>query len=150
MDIGASHHMCHDLNMFDEITNTNQPLPFFLPDGSTHLVYKTSRVTLSKDISLTNVLYLLSFNFNLLSVHALYASANLNFSFSSFSCSLQDQKTREVLVVGKVVGTPYILDRTIAPTLCLTFVALYVCSTTLIYTKHPHMNKDANFVSLWH
>ena len=41
IDIGASNHMCHDLNMFDEITNTNLPLPIFFPDGSTHLVHKT-------------------------------------------------------------------------------------------------------------
>ena len=97
-------------------TRTNLPLLVFLPDGSTHLVHKTGRVTLPKDISLTNVLYLPSFNFNLLSGHALCASTNLSFSFSFVFCSLQDSKTREVLVVGKVVGTLYILDHIVSPT----------------------------------
>ena len=150
IDTRASNHMCHDLNLFDEITNTNPPLLVFLLDGSTHLVHKTGRVTFSKDISLTSVLYLPSFNFNLLSVHALYASTNLSFSFSSVSCSLQDPKTREVLVVGKVVGTLCILDHIVAPTIRLTSVALNVHSTAPICTKHPHMKKDAKFVSLWH
>ena len=150
IDMEASNHMCHGLNMFDEITNTNPPLPVFLPNGSTHLIHKTGRVTISKDISLTNVLYLPSFNFNLLSVHALYASTNLCFSFSSISCSLQDPNTREVLVVGKVVGTLYILDQIVAPVVRPTSIALNVHSTTPICTKHSHMNKDAKFVSLWH
>ena len=146
--IEASNHMCHGLNMFDEIANTNPPLTVFLPNGSTHLIHKTGPVTLSKDISLTNVLYLPSFNLNLLFIHALYASTNLCFSFSSISYSLQDPKTREVLVVGKVVGALYILDQIVAPTVRLTSVALNVHSTTPICTKHPHMNKDAKFVSL--
>ena len=107
-------------------------------------------MTLSKDISLTNVLYLPSFNFNLLSGHALCASTNLSFSFSFVFCSLQDSKTREVLVVGMVVGTLYILDHIVSPTISLTYVALNVHSTTPISTKHPHMNKDAKFASLWH
>ena len=52
--------------------------------------------------------------------------------------------------MGKVVGTLYILDHIVAPTVRLTSVALNVHSTTPICTKHPHMNKDAKFVSLWH
>ena len=94
--------------------------------------------------------FLPCFNFNLLYVHALYASTNLCFSFSSISCSLPDPKTREVLVVGKVVGTLYFLDHIVAPTVRLTSVALNVHSTTPICTKHPHMNKDAKILSLWH
>ena len=148
--------------MFNDVTNINPPLPIYLPDGSTHLVHKMGRVILYKAICLINVLYLPNFNFNLLSVHALCASTNLslsihalcastNLSFhSSFSCSLQDPKTRDVLAVGKVVGTLYILHQLTFANVNPTHVAFQVHSTTPKCTRHSTLNKDGNLVTLWH
>ena len=105
---------------------------------------------LSKAICLTNVLYLPKFNFNFLSVHNLCASTNLSFHFSSFSCSLQDPKTRELLVMGKVVvGTLYILHQLTSTNVDPTHVAFQVHSTTPMCTRHSNLNKDGNLVTLW-
>ena len=87
IDTRDLNHMCHALNMFNEVTNINPPLPVYLPDGSTHLVHKMGRVILSKAICLINVMYLPNFNFNLLSVHALCASTNLSLSIHALYAS---------------------------------------------------------------
>ena len=105
---------------------------------------------LSKALCLTNVLYLPNFKFNLLSVHALCASTNLSFHFSLVSCSLQDPKTREVLAMGKVVGTLYILHQLTSANVDPTPIAFQVHFTTPMCTRLSNLNNDGNLITLWH
>ena len=77
-----------------------------------HLVYQVGTVNLSGSLSLHRVFYLPTFKFNLLSVHHLCKTANICFNCSSSFCYLQDQKTKEILAVGKAMGALYSLDHT--------------------------------------
>ena len=88
IDIGTTNHMCNDLSLLEDANDIHPPLEVFLPDGRTHLVHKSGRVTLTHTICLTNVLYIPQFSFNLWSVHHLCDSGNVRFHFSSTSCYL--------------------------------------------------------------
>ena len=105
IDTGASNHICKDLHLLTDVNSLTSPIPVFLLDGKTYLVQQVGRVPLTQGLCLNNVLYLPSFRFNLISVHHLCLSTNLRFHFSCTSYQLQDRKTAEVMVVGKVHGT---------------------------------------------
>ena len=150
IDTGASNHMCNDLDLLADACNINPPLPIYLPDGRTCLVYKVGQVNLSKTITLTNVLYLPHFNFNLLSVYRLCVSTNIHFHFSPFSCYLQDPKTEEVLDVGKVLGTLYMFDQFCLSPSHAPRMALNVQNRFSLCTASSPMNKDVHLVTLWY
>lgn len=56
------------------------------------------------------MLYVPSFNFNLVSVNKLSSTAHVKFIFFPTYCLLQDLRTDEVLIKGKNVGNLYVLD----------------------------------------
>ena len=47
IDVGATNRMCNDLSLLEDANNIHPPLEVFLPNGRTHLVHKSGRVTLN-------------------------------------------------------------------------------------------------------
>ncbi|KAL0320493.1 UNVERIFIED_CONTAM: Retrovirus-related Pol polyprotein from transposon RE2 [Sesamum radiatum] len=110
IDSGATAHMCTNVQLLHNLA----PLPYTssvsLPDGSKQVITHCGNVTLSDHISLTHVLHIPHFKYNLLSVSKLISSSRITFVFLSSQCLLQDQRTKKVLAVGKLVGKLYVLD----------------------------------------
>ena len=46
IDTRATNHMCNDLSLIEDANDIHPPLEVFLPNGRTHLVHKSGRVTL--------------------------------------------------------------------------------------------------------
>lgn len=85
VDTGTSCHVCSDYNLFSDltpITNTSVTLP----DG-THISVTLSRtIKLSQTLTISCVLFIPNFKFNLLSNSALTRNSNITMLFSSTSC----------------------------------------------------------------
>ena len=151
IDTGASKHMCKDLHLLTDVISLTSPIPVLLHDGKTYLVRQVGRVPLTQGLCLHNVLYLPSFRFNLITVHYLCSSTNLCFHFSSTSCQLQDRKTAEVMVVGKVHGTLYVFDPAETITLPQPPSSTPLLPTfPVICNASLASNNTLDIVTLWH
>lgn len=82
---------------------------------------------LSKYIQLDNVLYIPSFNYNLLSVSKLIKASKLCLHFLPICCILQDPLTKRIIAVGRekaglyklnhMCFFPDVIDRHLLPTI---------------------------------
>ena len=93
IDTGASTHMSNTFDFLDQPEPIHPLLPVYLPDGTSQFVSHSGSIHLHPKLLLTDVLFLSSFQYNLISVSKLSASANIWFIFSSSSCHLQDLRT---------------------------------------------------------
>ncbi|KAF7843553.1 Retrovirus-related Pol polyprotein from transposon TNT 1-94 [Senna tora] len=110
VDTGASSHICYKKSIMHDIKPLPKTLKMHLPTGHTVNVLETGSVRIKAEIELTNVLYIPSFKYNLLSVNRLAKDLNMNVIFDSQQCLIQDLKTRRILAKGKVDGNLYLLD----------------------------------------
>ncbi|KAK4410398.1 Retrovirus-related Pol polyprotein from transposon RE2 [Sesamum angolense] len=110
VDTGATNHMCTDSSLFTHTHTLINKSVVHLPDGSSQPVKLTGAVRLHNNLILRDVLCIPSFKYNLLSVHKLCTSNSVSVLFSSSHCWLQDQKTKTILAVGKVLAGLYIID----------------------------------------
>ncbi|KAL0412449.1 UNVERIFIED_CONTAM: Retrovirus-related Pol polyprotein from transposon RE2 [Sesamum radiatum] len=110
IDSGATAHMCNNVQLFRDLRPLSCTSSISLPDDSKQPVTHCGSIVLSDHITLTHVLHVPHFKYNLLSVNRLSSSSHIEFIFSSSRCLLQDQRTKRVLAVGKLIGKLYILD----------------------------------------
>lgn len=116
IDTGASNHICSNLSYFSHILTLPIHSNVHLPDGTKQLVTQFGTVILHPCLTLTNILYIPSFKYNLLSVYKLLKLTDISISFSSTSCTLQEQWISKVIAYGKEKDGLYILN---ASSFCL-------------------------------
>ncbi|KAL2232769.1 UNVERIFIED_CONTAM: Retrovirus-related Pol polyprotein from transposon RE1 [Sesamum indicum] len=97
VDTGATNHMCGDESMFCSLHSLNQPITVTFPDGSSSLATKVGDINLTSTLTLTHVLLIPSFKYNLLSISQLCKTHS-------------DLKTKRILALGTQLGKLYILD----------------------------------------
>lgn len=91
-------------------SNSNSSLPkVTLADGSASRVLGSGSVAVTPSISLSNVLSLPHFSFNLLSVSKLTRALNCCVSFYPTHCTFQDLTTKAIIGRGLVADGLYIL-----------------------------------------
>ncbi|KAK6162353.1 hypothetical protein DH2020_002194 [Rehmannia glutinosa] len=110
LDTGASRHMCTSSSQMHNLTLLSSPVVVYLPDGSTKSVTHSGKVTLTPHLTMSDVLLVSSFKYNLLSIAQLTQTHNLTCVFSPSHCLFQDPKTEQVIAVGKAVGRLYVLN----------------------------------------
>jgi len=100
IDTGATDHMINSISLFTSITSTisTKVKP---PNGQFALVTHIDTVRISAHLTLTNVLCVPSFSFNLLSVSKLIRSFNYCFLFFANYCFIQNLKTWMKIGVGR-------------------------------------------------
>ena len=81
-----------------------------LADGSTYYVLGSRKIHPTSLITLTFVLSLLPFSFNLISVSKLTCTLNSNISFFLHYCLIQDLSTKRIISRGHKSGGLYILE----------------------------------------
>lgn len=89
LDTGVTNHICHSLSKFHSYKRI-EPVFVKLPNGSNILTQHSGTVYFSENLFLNNVLYIPSFNFNLISVSQLINSLNCKLTFLDTSCHIQD------------------------------------------------------------
>lgn len=110
IDTGATMHMCANHILFDKLNQIPRYVTVKLPDNIIKQVTHEGNVNLNTDLHLKNVLYVPSFKFNLISVHKLTSATQASFIFYPTYCLLQDQRTKQILLKGRAVGSLYVFD----------------------------------------
>ena len=102
LDSRATDHVSASLVHFRSYNQLNPPIMVKLLNG--HLVSAThsGEICLSTSIVLSNVLYIASFTFNLISISKLVSSTNCKLIFFSTSCILQDMNTQARIGIVEV------------------------------------------------
>ena len=109
LDTGATHHVCCSLPSFvSSVPASNSSVT--LPNGHLVSISRIGSVQLSPHITLTDVLFVPQFQFNLLSVSALTQSHKYSVNFLSHSCLIQDHSQAKMIELGKRHGNLYVLD----------------------------------------
>ncbi|KAF7816942.1 uncharacterized protein G2W53_030911 [Senna tora] len=111
IDSGASSHISGDLTLFSSLRDVNNSNTVLLPDGTVKKVKHIGEVRINDKILLKEVLYVPDFRYNLISVHRLAESGQMQFMFDGSTCIVQDLLNKEVLAVGIVRKHLYILNK---------------------------------------
>lgn len=102
VDMGATSHMCYDLNQFIYFSKPNQRMTVNLPDESSQPIIHVGRVILNPKITLYNIMHVLSFKQNLLSINKLTQNTKISVQFLSNQCLLQDLMSSIAMLVARV------------------------------------------------
>jgi transposase InsO family protein len=101
IDSGASDHMTGNSSLLSHTSSPCSPSFVTVANGTKTLVQGKGTVTTS-DLTLSDVLYLPEFPFNLLSVHKLTLALNCSVAFYPSHCEFQDLKTKRMIGGGFV------------------------------------------------
>ncbi|XP_074309400.1 uncharacterized protein LOC141643908 [Silene latifolia] len=111
VDSGASDHMCANINLFSFIKAMSHPFSISLPTGQTTFINSMGTVPINSDLILHDVLYVPTFQFNLLSILKLSQQLNTAISFSPTSCFVQGSSMKMPLALGNMHKGLYLLHR---------------------------------------
>ena len=109
LDTGATDHFVCSVDLLTSITATIQSL-VHLPNGESAQVTHIGTVILSPSLTLTNVLCVPSFSFNLLFISTLTLSQPYCLVFLSNYCFIQDLLPWKTIGMGKAVDGLYLLQ----------------------------------------
>ena len=138
LDTGFTHHVCCSCSYFTSFTpvfGSNVTLPTGLTISVTHI----GTIQLTPSLLLQNVIFVLSFRFNLFSVSTLTKDHNCTVQFLPNSCFIQDLLQGTMIRTGSKFGNLYYLS--------LEFVS----SCNLSYnTFTTTTNASPSIHELWH
>lgn len=147
LDSGATDHMVCSLSSFSSFLNAVNTF-VHLPNGNSVPVTYTGLVSISPDITLHNVLYVPSFNFNLISTSKLTAASHIGLIFLSNKCLIQDLHAWRTIEVANQKDGLYLLDISSvslptavfnsADSTCLSFLA----NNSLWHLRLGHMSQS--------
>jgi len=111
IDSGASDHITPHLNLLSSVQKLSNPGFITMPNGKQSSIEHVGTVQLSPTLVLTNVLHVLDFEFNLLSVSKLCSQIDGQMIFTSSECILQGP-TLQAVVLGRAGAGLYHVQHT--------------------------------------
>lgn len=142
VDSGATDHMTGNPTFFSMYQSHTSPTTVTLADGSTSAVLGSGTVNPTPSITLSSVLSLPKFAFNLVSVSKLTRTLNCSVSFFPGYCLFQDLVTKKIIGEGHESAGLYILD-TQAPrsTACSSTLSPFEAHCRLGHPSLPLLKK---------
>jgi len=120
IDTGATDHMINSISLFTSITATIST-KVKLPNGQFALVTHIGTVKISAHLTITNVLCVPSFSFNLLSFSKLVQTFNFCFIFFANYCFIQNLTSWMMIGVGREAnGLFYLLEEPVLSSTAMT------------------------------
>ncbi|KAG8635269.1 hypothetical protein MANES_16G017966v8 [Manihot esculenta] len=110
LDTGATDHICFSLSLFSSYKRIH-PIHVKLPNGEQLISHFSGTISLNDDLCLTNVLYIPSFTFNLISVTKLIAALKCCLVFGNNYCLIQAMKPWRMIGTAKVEEGLYVLHQ---------------------------------------
>ncbi|CAH9092634.1 unnamed protein product [Cuscuta europaea] len=110
IDSGATDHMTGNESILDSFTSSANQSHVTLANGSTASVNGLGTTTLSPNLSLSSVLYLSQFPFNLISVSQIIKALNCCVIFFPTHCLFQDLGTKQIIGKGRLVNGLYVFE----------------------------------------
>ncbi|KAL2923456.1 Retrovirus-related Pol polyprotein from transposon RE1 [Bienertia sinuspersici] len=139
LDSGATDHVCTSLDLFDTYHSlSGEHNTITIPDGRKVTVKHKGTVKLTKDIIRLDVLHVLDFHYNLVSVHKLCSDLKCTISFTYNQCFVQDKfQTGLSMLLGNLEAGLYTIGDPISQSSSTAFSS-YATASSL------------NEVKLWH
>lgn len=109
IDLGATQQACSNPTLFLHLILI-PPISITLPNWELVEVNQKGLVQMTYSLLLQEFLYVLSFNFNFVSVSSLISSFNRTMNFTSSSCVIQDLARGWTIEKGRVFNHLYLLD----------------------------------------
>ncbi|KAJ0094884.1 hypothetical protein Patl1_15917 [Pistacia atlantica] len=109
LDTGASHHMSPCIDLLSDLATSHVSTSVRLPNGHMSKVSHIGSHYLASDQKLTNVLYILDFKFNLISVAKMTRDLSCYISFFPDFCILHDLFSGKVKGIGREAEGLYFL-----------------------------------------
>jgi len=100
IDSGASDHICGNIQWFHSY-NEITPMDIKLPIGQYAIAKHAGTIKFSSDFSITRVLYVPEFKFNLLFVSKISDSVNCIVIFNGSKCLIQEKNTQKLIGSGE-------------------------------------------------
>lgn len=110
IDSEATHHITPYLSLIDNPTPLQSEL--HLPNGHSTFITHVGDIKLTSNITLKQVLYVPTFQCNLLSVAKFNIDNSCCIHFSSFGCIMQDHVMQRRMLIGKLEGGLYKMHTT--------------------------------------
>lgn len=110
IDSGASDHMTGNPTIFSNFNKHRSPSHVTIANGSTTPVLGSGTIDLTPSVSLSSVLSLPNFSFNLLSVSKITRALNCCVSFFPDFCVFQDLSTKRIIGRGRETDGLYIFE----------------------------------------
>lgn len=136
-DTGASTHMCFNKELLHDLHDIGLCTPVHLSDGTTKIVKQAGTALLHPRIPSADVLYVPFFYCNLLSVNKAVKTSNLRFIFYPQCCLIQDLKSAEVLALGRLFGSLYILDNSSFKATIINKTKNQICASASLQKEMP-------------
>lgn len=156
MDSGATYHICSNKSLFlllDKLPHTQY---IGLPNGNDTTVSFVYNVPLHESLILTNVLYVPSFKYNLISITYLTSQLKTFVLFTDDECLLQDPSIKNKVALGsfeKKNSMIYMFSVIILHKNLFLFVLLYymLCQTLvlLLWILHPMLWNDIEDLAIF-
>lgn len=147
IDTGATDHITPFISLLSDVHPSSASLQ--LPNGEISSVTHVGNITLNSQITLTNVLCVPSFSYNLLSISKLLQDSSCQVTFLSDTCYLQGQNLKTSLEIGKQENGLYILtDNALQGSESLATVKTH--KTHFQVTDDFHFNAHVSSIDTWH
>ena len=102
IDSGASEDTCFDSSSFSFMKPLPVPINISLPNSFMETVTHIGSISVLPNLTLTNVLEVPVFKYDLFSIHRLCDQINSNMLFTSSACLLQDPMMKRVVAFGEL------------------------------------------------
>lgn len=109
LDSGATDHVCFSKTNFQCLKQI-RPILVKLPNGSQIQTNLAGTIHFSDQVYLTDVLYIPSFTFNLISVSKLIVNLHCCLNFHPIGCSIQDNSFMRTIGAAELRASLYILS----------------------------------------
>lgn len=107
LDTGVTNHMTFNLEYLNSLAECDSPSFVQLPNGKTAIIAHVGTYSLTPTQTLSKVLHVPDFHFNLLSVSQLTKELNSCVLFYPHFCLIQDLYSGKMKRIGRVKGSPY-------------------------------------------
>ena len=124
IDFGATDHMTGNSSLFTTFQSHPSTSTVTLVDGSTSYVLRSRTIHLTPLITLTSVLSLLQFSFNLIYVGKFTRTFNCSISFFPNYCLIQDLWTKQIIGRGRKSRGPFILDTEVSKSIACSRIVI--------------------------
>ncbi|XP_052114096.1 uncharacterized protein LOC127745435 [Arachis duranensis] len=151
LDTGASAHVSFSLDFFQSV-KTIKPVQVIMPNGSKVVTTLCGTIFFSASFYLTDVLYIPTFKYNLISISKAADALSCSFLFNAHDCEIQEQLTLKTIGAADQKGGLYTMRikpvLATAPELMHTIKGDVAKSVPLVHTHNIiHTLDDA---TLWH
>lgn len=109
IDCSATNHMTRTHFLFSHLDKHDRSPPIWIGDGSPSPVCGTGMVHATTYLQLEDTLYVLTFPCNFLFITSLYKQLYCSIMFTSTTCSFQDPRSKETIVIWTENGGFYFL-----------------------------------------